>query len=105
MSFLEGPSDSKTVKYCYNDAAAGYSIQDDSAKTVEPKDLVLLIEQPGAEDNAHADIPIQGTARGEQGLFKLLHFPHYEFDPDNATTVILYASGTVAVRTRKDLKP
>jgi hypothetical protein len=104
MACLQGPSDGENVRYEYNDLAAGYDTQEESNRKVDPRDLVLLIERPGAQDNAHVAIPRQGNAQAESALFKLLTFPHYSDDPDNATTVILYASGTVSVRTRKDFR-
>jgi hypothetical protein len=103
-SYLQGPGDGDAIRYEYNDLAAGFDMQDERERKADPKDLVLLIERPGAKPNTHVAIPYQGNAQSESALFKLLTFPHYSDDPDNATTVILYASGAVSVRTRKDFR-
>jgi len=103
-SYLKGPGDGETIRYEYNDLAAGFDMLEDRNRKVEPGDLVLLIEHPGADKNSHIPIPRQGNAQAESALYKLLAFPHYADDPDNATTVILFANGRVSVRTRKDFR-
>ncbi len=104
LSYLQGPGDGDAIRYEYNELASGFNMQDERDRKMDPSDLVLLIERPGVEKNARVSIPRQGNSQAESALFKLLTFPHYSDDPDNATTVILYASGTVSVRTRKDFR-
>jgi len=110
-SYLKGPGEGVKIGYIYNDLAAGYNIQDEEVvdasgrkHKLDPHNLILLIEHAGADDNQHLAIPLQGTANGSDALYKLLDFPHFSDDPTNATTVVLYANGTVAVRTRKDFR-
>jgi hypothetical protein len=109
MSYLHGPGDGETVGYVYNDLAAGYNLrptyaEQDRQKEVDPGRLVLLIERPGAKENAHVRIPPQDSLQGEQALAKELSFPHYADDTDNAMTVVLFADGTIRRFTRRDFK-
>lgn len=102
---LHGPGDGETIGYVYNDQAAGYNLEtgkDADGNLLDPSRVVLLIERPGAQANTHVKIPPQGSAQGEQALFKELAFPHYEDDTRNATTVILFANGNIVTRTRRD---
>jgi hypothetical protein len=109
MSYLHGPGDGETVGYVYNDLAAGYNLhptyeKQDRQKEVDPGRLVLLIERPGAMENEHVHIPPQDSLQGEQALAKELSFPHYADDTNNATTVVLFADGTIRRFTRRDFK-
>jgi hypothetical protein len=106
-SYLHGPGDGPTVGYVYNDLAAGYSLENGKNARNRPIDssrLVLLIEQVGVGDNAHRPIPLQENTQAEEDLYKALAFPHYSDDPKSATTVILYANGSIVTMTRQDFK-
>jgi hypothetical protein len=126
LAALHGPGDGETIGYVYNDLAAGYNLEptgghewlhgqaattnptkrpkadEDRQKEVAPRDLVLLIERPGAAPNSHVAIPPQVNEQGRQALFKQLAFPHFADDPNNATTVILHGNGTLSVDIRRD---
>jgi hypothetical protein len=104
IGYLKGPGDDGDIAYVFNSAASGFNLQDERNRKVDPSRIVLLIEKPGAAPNAHTEIPAQMDAQAEDALYKMLAFPHYADDPSNATTIILYANGTVAVRTRKDYR-
>jgi ubiquinone/menaquinone biosynthesis C-methylase UbiE/uncharacterized protein YbaR (Trm112 family) len=94
LSALQGPSDLGPVHYVYNDLVAGFNLErPDTHKYVNPSRMVVLIERPGAPDNAHVSIPSQDSAQGEAALAKLLSFPHYADDPNGATTLVLFADG------------
>ncbi len=96
LAALEGPGDKALVRYVYNDLAAGFNLEhQDPAKYIDPGRLVVLIERPGAGENAHVAIPPQGNLQGEEALFKQLQFPHYTDDPENATTLVLFADGHI----------
>jgi hypothetical protein len=106
-SYLQGPGDGETVRYVYNELAAGYNLEptrpeEDRQKDLPPDQLVLLIEQPGAKPNATNKIPPQNSAQAEDELFKQLNFPHNAGDMEKATTVVLYASGRIKYIIRKD---
>lgn len=112
MAYLHGPGDNGTVGYVYNDLASGYNVE--TGKTskektgvempVDPSRLVVLIERPDAPDNAHVRIPPQGNAQGEAALYKELTFPHNSQDEVNATTLVLFADGSVSRLLRRDFK-
>ena len=104
MGYLKGPGDNGDVTYAFNNMASGFNMQDERNRKVDPSRIVLLIEKPGAPPNAHLDIPAQMDSQAEDSLYKMLVFPHYADDPANATTIILYANGTVSVKTRKDYR-
>jgi hypothetical protein len=108
MSYLHGPGDHGTLGYVYNDLAAGFDLDPTGEQyrkqKIDPRELVLLIEKPDAEPNAHVAILPQGTDVGEEALAKLLAFPHYEDDLNNATSVVIFANGTPVTLTRRDLK-
>ncbi|HLJ56182.1 MAG TPA: hypothetical protein VKT77_14170 [Chthonomonadaceae bacterium] len=93
LAALHGPGDGKEISYVYNDLAAGRSLDTSERKGVDLAHLVLLIERPGAEPNAHVSIPIQGNPDAEAALQKQLTFPHGSDDSDNAATLVLYADG------------
>jgi hypothetical protein len=102
-ALLQGPADSGTVGYVYNDQVAGYNLErPDTQKYGNPSRLVVLIEKPGAQPNEHVSIPPQDSSQGEAALYKLLSFPHYASDPDKATTLILFADGHIERRQRRD---
>jgi len=102
--YLNGPGDSQQIGYVYNNLASSLNLQDERGRKLDPGQVVLLIEKPGANPNDHAEIPTQNSSQAEDALYKLLAFPHYSDDTDNATTVILFANGRVSVRTRKDFR-
>ncbi len=111
QSYLAGPGDGEKVGYIYNESAGGYNIQDEEKigpdgkkHKIDPHQLILLIEHAGSQSNSHQNMPVQGTSSAADALYKILDFPHFSDDPDNAATVVLYASGAVSVRTRKDFK-
>jgi hypothetical protein len=112
LASLHGPGDGRTIKYVYNDLAAGYSLEsgrrdaghEGSGQHIDASKLVLLIERPGAGDNAHVEIPPQRNPDAERALLQQLAFPHGEDDTENASTVVLYADGTQRVMTRRDFK-
>ena len=106
-SLYSAPGDGANVGYVYNELAAGYNIEPidkehDRQKTLPLDQLILVIERTGAPLNSHVLIPPQGDAQGEDALAKLLDFPHFASDPQKATTVLLYANGTVVTRTKQD---
>jgi hypothetical protein len=110
LASLHGPGDGAKIGYVYNDLAAGYSLEPgnrDMAGTqnaVADTRLVLLIERPGAGPDEHVVIQPQGNATAEKALFELLAFPHGADDVDHAATVVLYASGSQRVMTRRDFR-
>ncbi len=104
QGYLKGPGDGTEISYVYNTAASGYNLQDERNRKVDPSKLVLLIEKPGGQPNDHVMIPPQGDMQGENALAKLLAFPHYADDSANATTIVLYANGSVQLKTRKELR-
>ena len=105
-SVFQAQGDDGAVGYVYNELAAGYNLEpkrdDDRQKLVAPNQLVLVIEKANAPLNAHVLIPAQGSAQGETALFHALEFPHYAADPEKATTVVLFANGSVLRRTKQD---
>ena len=101
------PGDGANVGYVYNVLAAGYNLEPtdaahDKQKALPLDNLVLIFERTGAPLNAHEPIPPQLDAPSEAALYKALDFPHYAGDPQNATTVLLYANGKIITRTRRD---
>jgi hypothetical protein len=109
LAYLQGPADSGSVGYVFNDLASGYNVETNkSAKgeVINPARLVLLIERPGVsrEENNHVSIPVQGNRPGEQALLKELAFPHNSDDTEKATAVVLYANGKIQRVMRIDLK-
>ena len=107
-AYLHGPGDGETVSYVYNDLAANQSLEAsteaEARKAIDPSRLVLLIERPGAARNAHVSIPPQGDPAGDAALAKSLSFPHFSDDPNEATTVVLYANGHIDTIKKKDLR-
>ena len=101
---LHGPGDGRQLTYVYNDLASGQSLDPADKHAIDPSRLVLLIERPGAEPNAHVVIPPQINRQAEQALFKELSFPHGSDDAENASTIILFANGNSRVVTRRDFK-
>ena len=112
LASLHGPGDGPQIGYVYNDLAAGYSLESgrrDAAsgagrRAIDPSRLVLLIERPGAGENLHVTIPPQGNPQALKALSEQLAFPHGADDSDHAATVVLYASGSQSVVTRRDFK-
>ncbi len=106
QSYLHGSGDSVAVGYVYNDLAAGYNLRptgtNDRQRQIDPGQLVLLIERPDAPRNAHVAIPPQGSAQGEQALYHELAFPHFADDTKEATTVVLFANGSLRRYKRLD---
>ena len=104
MASLHGPGDGPAITYVYNDLAAGQSTESGARRTIDPSRLILLIERPGAGPNEHVRIPPQTNPQAEKALLKQLAFPHGSDDAESASTVVLYASGTQRVLTRRDLR-
>ena len=111
LASLHGPGDGKKISYVYNDLAAGYSLEsgkrgstEGARQSIDAGRLILLIERPGAEDNAHVNIPPQINPEAEQALLKHLSFPHGSDDTLNASTVVVYADGTQRVLTPRDFQ-
>ncbi len=108
-SFLHGPGDGEDVGYVFNDLMSEYNLdsatRDDKKKSVDLGETPLLIEVVGAKPNQHMAIPEQSNDQGKAVLAKLAAFSHYSSDPDNATTVVLFANGKVLVFTHRDLVP
>jgi hypothetical protein len=112
MSSLHGPGDGRSISYVYNDLAAGYNPESGKygagpggkKRGIDPGQLVLLIERPGAGPNAHVAIPPQGNPQAEKALYKELAFPHGSDDTDNAATVLLFADGSQRVMIRRDFR-
>ena len=115
LSYLHGPGEGETVGYVYNDLLTGYDLQptgrvgedDQPAKKhpladVNPKNIVVFIEQPGAPPNAHAPIPPLSNSQAEEALGKQLSFPHFSGDEKNATTMVLFADGSIRRMLRQD---
>lgn len=111
-AFLKGPGDTGDVGYVYNDEAEGYNEETgrfdarpgDPRSPVESDKLILLIERVGVPRNAHISLPPQGNAAGEAKLFKELAFVHGSDDSKNATTLVLFANGTIKRYLRGDFK-
>ena len=106
-SVYSAPGDGADVGYVYNELAAGYNLEPtdkehDRQKKLPLDQLILVIERTGAPLNSHVLIPAQGDAQGEAALYKVLDFPHNASDPQKATTVLLYANGSVVTRTKQD---
>lgn len=109
LAYLQGPADSGTVGYVFNDLASGYNVETNKnakGELINPANLILLIERPGVarEENAHTPIPIQNNLQGRQALEKALTFPHNADDIENATTLVLYANGRIQRLLRRDFK-
>jgi hypothetical protein len=105
LGALEGPGDGiEQIRYVYNDLAAGYNFEKPDKRYGDPSEIVLLFERPGAPLNAHVSIPPQvpGERASESAFYKQLAFPHYADAGDNATTVVLYLSGTIRRLRRAD---
>ena len=107
MSAFSAPGDGADVGYVYNELAAGYNLEPidkehDRQKNLPLDQLILVTERTGAPLNSHVLIPAQGDAQGEAALYKVLDFPHNASDPQKATTVLLYANGSVVTRTKQD---
>jgi len=107
LNVFSAPGDGANVGYVYNELAAGYNLEPtdkehDRQLILKPNQLVLLIERTNAPLNAHVAIPAQSNAQGEAALFKVLDFPHRASDPQQATTVLLFATGKVDTRTKQD---
>jgi hypothetical protein len=107
-SYLHGPADTGMVGYVYNDLAAGYNLEptnkNDRQKTLDPSNLVLLVEKVGAEENASIHIPTLREPEGEQALQKSLSFPHFADDKERAASLVLLANGRIVLRTRRDFR-
>ncbi len=107
-SYLHGPADTGMVGYIYNDLAAGYNLEptniNDRQKTLEPGNLVLLIEKVDVEPNASIHIPTLREPEGEKVLQDNLSFPHLADDKERAASLVLLANGRIILRTRRDFR-
>ncbi len=106
---LQGPSDGEPVNYVYNDDAEGYNLEpkpakEDRQRLIAPKYLPILIERIGVARNTHEKMAVPGSPSGDDAFAKSLQFPHYTNDPDNATTVVLFANGNIQRYIKRDFK-
>lgn len=108
LAALHGPADDGTVSYAYNIQASRYNLAPvgtaENRNYVDPATLPLLVERLNAPRNAVVDIPPQVSAQAQAAFLKQLQFVHYASDPTHASTVVLFASGSIVVYTRKDLE-
>ena len=109
LAYLQGPADSGTVGYVFNELASGYNVEtgkNAQGRVINPANLILLIERPGVsrEASVHVRIPVQSNLQGREALEKELVFPHNADDTENATTVVLFANGKIQRMLRRDFK-
>lgn len=112
-SLLRGPGDGKTIRYVFNSLASGLNLETGEPganvkkmgyKTLNPSEVVLLIERPGGKEGETVFIPPINTRSARTKLYEELAFPHGVDEGDKAKTLILYANGSIRTWTRKDLQ-